>query len=204
MQCHIWLKRWESCYCCFVLARRRMHYWFYMLDGLSAYSALLILTFIANMFPLIGSFVKERRVPVPFWQWLITIISCLSIFDKPTVTQKHGWKQHLYAFACFLFPACDFSLSVTSKLCQQLLLLHLFFFLFFWNHFLMFSLLVEQDKEREKERKKVFTLSQHHCQYLLVIEKFWDTHLCPCPCCSHRYFWWQAQFCNLAAELSTL
>lgn len=67
-----------------------MHYWFCMLDGLSVYSALLILTFIANMFPLIGSFVKERRGPVLLWQWLITIISCLSIFDKPTVTQQHG------------------------------------------------------------------------------------------------------------------
>lgn len=42
------------------------------------------------MFPLIGSFVKERRGPVLLWQWLITIISCLSIFDKPTVTQQHG------------------------------------------------------------------------------------------------------------------
>ena len=72
-----------------------MHYWFYMLDGLSVYSALLILTFIANMFPLIGSFVKERRGPVLLWQWLITIISCLSIFDKPTLTQQHGC---LYAF----------------------------------------------------------------------------------------------------------
>lgn len=72
-----------------------MHYWFYMLDGLSVYSALLILTFIANMFPLIGSFVKERRGPVLLWQWLITIISCLSIFDKPTVTQQHGC---LYVF----------------------------------------------------------------------------------------------------------
>lgn len=84
-----------SCYCRFVLDGSRMHYWFYMLDGLSVYSALLILTFIANMFPLIGSFVKERRGPVLLWQWLITIISCLSIFDKPTVTQQHGC---LYAF----------------------------------------------------------------------------------------------------------
>lgn len=93
-----------------------MHYWFYMLDGLSVYSALLILTFIANMFPLIGSFVKERRGPVLFWQWLITIISCLSIFDKPTVTQQHGCR---YAFACSgsnsLFTAvifCDWSASI--------------------------------------------------------------------------------------------
>lgn len=90
IQCHIWLKRWGSSYCCFVLHGGRMHYWFYMLDGLSEYSALLILTFIANMFPLIGSFVKERRGPVLLWQWLITIISCLSIFDKPTLTQQHG------------------------------------------------------------------------------------------------------------------
>lgn len=95
IQCHIWLKRWGSCCCGFVLDGSRVHYWFYMLDGLSVYSALLILTFIANMFPLIGSFVKERRGPVLLWQWLITIISCLSIFDKPTVTQQNGC---LYAF----------------------------------------------------------------------------------------------------------
>jgi len=76
-------------HCLFVLDAGRMYYWFYMLDGLSVYSALLILTFIANMFPLIGSFVKERRRLLPFWQWPMTIISCLSIFHKPTLTQQH-------------------------------------------------------------------------------------------------------------------
>lgn len=157
IQCHIWLKRWESCYCCFVLARRRMHYWFYMLDGLSAYSALLILTFIANMFPLIGSFVKERRVPVPFWQWLITIISCLSIFDKPTVTQQHGWKQHLYAFACFSSFLFLISVSVQPESCASNSFFSTFFFffsdiIFVSSHFLWRKI----KRVRKRERKFLF------------------------------------------------
>lgn len=36
-----------------------------VLDGLSVGSAVLILTFIADVFPLIGSFVKGRIKPMP-------------------------------------------------------------------------------------------------------------------------------------------
>lgn len=172
-----------------------MRYWFYMLDGLSAYSALLILTFIANMFPLIGSFVKERRAPVPFWQWLITIISCLSIFDKPTVTQQHGWKQHLYAFAYFSSFLLLISVSVQTTSCtQKLHLFHLSEIVFLFANCLQNSI---------KKVKKVFTPSQHHCLYVSVTEKFWDTHLWP-SCCSHSCFRLWEHFCNLADELSTL
>lgn len=118
--------------------RQRMHYWFYMLDGLSVYSALLILTFIANMFPLIGSFVKERREPVPLWQWLIIIISCLSILDKPTLTQHHGCLYALAHFTCtspftsVSYETCLLWYSLRT-LSMLILLARIIFFLYFAN-----------------------------------------------------------------------
>lgn len=123
-------------HCLFVPYGGRMHYWFYMLDGLSVYSALLILTFIANMFPLIGSFVKERRRVVLFWQWLMTIISCLSIFHKPTLTQHHGCLS--ISADCSFISLFNIHVRVSSNFHTQynliiVILATICFFLLLWQ-----------------------------------------------------------------------
>lgn len=123
MQCHIWLKRWGSHTVSLCCMEAECTIDFYVLDGLSVYSALLILTFIANMFPLIGSFVKERRRVVLFWQWLMTIISCLSIFHKPTLTQQHGRlsaSAHCSSISLFIYTCkglTKFSNTIQSDNC---------------------------------------------------------------------------------------
>lgn len=88
------------------------------------------------MFPLIGSFVKERRGPVLLWQWLITIISCLSIFDKPSLTQQHGC---LSAFVHSVSTSPFTLISPTTGLLRFSLRIHGYAYSFCNRHFVLKS-----------------------------------------------------------------
>lgn len=64
---------------------------------------------------------------------------------------------------------------------------------------------MEEDKLNKEERKKVFTLSEHHCQYLLLTKKFGaPISALDLVALIAIFDDDKVQFCNLETELSTL